>query len=127
MADEFNPNLLMVHLDHPCYELDSFYAGSQADADAVRGQGYVSIAELCKMNRDLATRNELIGNLQHELGIARAQIAELTDYKAVTEPMVAELQAQLQALGVVVDAQNRQLKAVYLTRMVQAQDEDVQP
>ena len=49
VTDEFDPNLLMVHLNHPCYELDSFYAGSQADADAARGQGYVSLAELRKI------------------------------------------------------------------------------
>lgn len=60
--------------------------------------------------RALSFRNETIGNLQGELRDMQARIAEL--------------EAQLQALGVVVDAQNRQLKAIALTQMVQAHGDE---
>ena len=42
MAEE--KRVLMINLDHPCYTID-FQEVDAADANALRGQGYVSLDE----------------------------------------------------------------------------------
>lgn len=78
----------------PCYQLDSFYAGSQADADDVRGQGYVSIAELRNMQARIA---ELTATLKKAQSMNRDYLVAERNAAirfAEMQARIAELEAQ---------------------------------
>ena len=46
---EKNPELIMVNLEHACWEIDVFDAKDDAGAEAVKGQGYIRLSELRKI------------------------------------------------------------------------------
>ena len=71
--DPLNPERYLVHLNHPCYEIDTWYTESDTDIELGRRQGYVSLAELRTMQ---ATITKLCKQLESiEAHSAKLQLA----------------------------------------------------
>lgn len=49
---------LMIHPDHPCYEVDFCHAYLEDEEKILHGQGYLTIWELCEVVRKLREENE---------------------------------------------------------------------